>query len=112
MGVRSLHTIKASTHSSLTQGSHLGASLALSRVEGSARKPFDLESLDLELETERLRAERFTPPDKLGIFDLPGVHLSLDADGLKTASAGQAPLSRRLRRCSCACICSGSIFPW
>jgi hypothetical protein len=27
-------------------------------------KPFGLE----------LRAERFTPPDKLGIFDMPGVH--------------------------------------
>jgi len=42
------------------------------------RKPFDLEtcrrahveSLETErLEAEMLRAERFTPPDKLGIFD-------------------------------------------
>ena len=49
----------------------------------SPHKPFDLEPLgiqflDLEFETERLeaemlRAERFTPPDKLGIFDMPGI---------------------------------------
>jgi hypothetical protein len=43
-----------------------GASLALSRVEGALHKPFGLESLDRELETERLRAERFTPPINSG----------------------------------------------
>ena len=37
-------------------------------------KPFGLESFDPELTTEGLRAERFTPPDKFGIFDIPGVH--------------------------------------
>jgi hypothetical protein len=62
-----------------------GTSLALSRVEGAPHKPFGLESfdpesLDLELETERLtteglRAERLTPPyDELRVFDMPGVH--------------------------------------
>jgi hypothetical protein len=55
-----------------------GTSLALSRVEGAPHKAFGPESLDLELETERLRAERFTPPyDELRVFDMPGVHLAL-----------------------------------
>ena len=38
-----------------------GTPLAISRVEGSSYKPFGLEAADLELETERLKAERFTP---------------------------------------------------
>jgi antitoxin component of MazEF toxin-antitoxin module len=37
-------------------------------------KPFDLESLALDLETEMLEAERFTPADNLGIPGIPGVH--------------------------------------
>ncbi len=38
-----------------------------SSVEASPHKQFGLE----------LTAERFTPPDKLGICDMPGVHQSL-----------------------------------
>ena len=49
-------------------------------VEGSPHKPFDLELETERLEAEMLRAERFTPPDKLGIFDMPGVHKALSAD--------------------------------
>jgi len=42
----------------------------------SPHKHFGLESFDLEA-LDRLRAERFTPPDKFGIFDMPGVHNSM-----------------------------------
>jgi hypothetical protein len=60
-----------------------GTSLGLKMVKGAPHKPFDPESLDLELETEGfttegLRAERFTPPyDELRVFDMPGVHIGL-----------------------------------
>jgi hypothetical protein len=39
-------------------------------------KPFGLERLDMSSST-CLTAERFTPPDKFGIFDMPGVHKAL-----------------------------------
>jgi hypothetical protein len=56
-------------------------SLALSRVEGAPHKPFGLEPFGFELKVERLRAERFTPPDDLGIFDMAGVHHSIHPTG-------------------------------
>ena len=49
---------------------------AMSSVEASPHKQFGLESFDHEA-LDRLTAERFTPPDKLGICDMPGIHLSL-----------------------------------
>ena len=54
-------------------------------------KSFDLESLDLDLETERLETERLeterlTPPDNLGIFDMPGVHQANAAEANSRAA--------------------------
>lgn len=44
----------------------------LVRDEKGPHTPFDLESLDLEVETERLEAEKVMPSDRLGISPAPG----------------------------------------